>query len=266
MNKTLQTLSVGVAMSIDELQELLTLFPSLTRLNLSEVSQSQPTRAWGSHIGVNLRHLDMLNMSRALVACVPEHVELTCYDEPMEDGTLTLLMQHSDRFGAFKAGRRPLYLREPGRENWSGYVANDILGCCARLRTFDSIEHTLHADELLRQPWACKGLEWLTVQIRGVDRLTEEEQIVVDQVIVPGYPGGLSVDEEASVEKFERCRAQQHGVYDCLVSLTKPRHMNLGYENWYPWMYKSEQWYKVGEMPRSKGTGMANTTSKELRA
>ncbi|KAF8928114.1 hypothetical protein BGZ52_003709 [Haplosporangium bisporale] len=170
-------------------------------------------------------------MSRTPVACVPEHVELTCYDEPTEDGTLTLVMQHPNRFGAFKACRKPLYLGEHRRENWSGYDANEVLGCCARLRTFDSIEHTLHVDEMLRQPWACKGLEWLTVQIRGVSRLTDGEQIVVDRVMVPGYSGDVSVDEEAAVEKFERCQAQQHGVYDRLASLTRLKHLDLGYEN-----------------------------------
>lgn len=231
VNTTLQTLSVSVSISVDELLELLSLFPSLTRLSLFEVSYSQPTRTWSSHVGVHLRQLDVFNMSRALVACVPEHVELTCYDEPTEDGTLTLMMQHPNRFGVFKAGCKPWYLGEPRRENWSGHDANEVLGCCTRLRTFDSIEHTLHVDEMLRQPWACKGLEWLTVQIRGVGRLTDGEQIVVDRVMVPGYSGDLSADEEAAVEKFERCRAQQHGVYDRLASLTRLKHLDLGYEN-----------------------------------
>jgi hypothetical protein len=98
---------------------------------------------------------------------------------------------------------------------------------------------------MLRQPWACMGLEWLSCRIVGVDRLNDAEQSLVDRVMAHGYAVPLSDEERAAVEKFQRCRAQHHGVYDRLASLTKLKHLDLGYENRYPWQYKSGDSYEA---------------------
>ncbi|KAF9294251.1 hypothetical protein BGZ74_011356 [Mortierella antarctica] len=95
----------------------------------------------------------------------------------------------------------------------------------------DSLVSFIHTDEMLRQPWACIGLEQLTCRIVGVDRLNESEQLTVDQMIASGYSGELSMEQVKAVEKFDRCQAQQHGVYDRLAKLTRLKHLDLGFEN-----------------------------------
>ncbi|KAG0356068.1 hypothetical protein BG005_005008 [Podila minutissima] len=52
--------------------------------------------------------------------------------------------------------------------------------------------------------------------------------------MAPGYTADLSAEEGAAVEKFQRCQAQHHGVYDRLARLTKLKHLDLGYENGIP--------------------------------
>ncbi|KAG0258132.1 hypothetical protein BGZ95_005047, partial [Linnemannia exigua] len=120
---------------------------------------------------------------------------------------------------------------------------NQFLVTHPHLREFDSIENFIKVDEMLREPWACMGLERLTCQIVGVDRLNKEEEAVVARVMAPGYLGELTEEETSAVEKFHRCRAQHHGVYDRLASLTRLKHLNLGYENRHPRGYMDADRY-----------------------
>ncbi|KAF9536859.1 hypothetical protein EC957_009517 [Mortierella hygrophila] len=92
----------------------------------------------------------------------------------------------------------------------------------------------------------CMGLEWLTCRIEGLDRLTHVEEETVAQIMAPGHSADLSEEETGVVEKFNRCRAQHHGVYDRLASLTRLKHLDLGYENRNPWTFKGGDRY-VGE-------------------
>ncbi|KAG0226734.1 hypothetical protein BGW41_004087 [Actinomortierella wolfii] len=96
---------------------------------------------------------------------------------------------------------------------------------------------------MLRQPWACMGLERLACRIVGVDRLTPEEEIVASQILKPGYSATLSAEETLIVQKFNRCCAQYHGVYNALARLTRLKHLDLGYENRYPWAFKGGMYY-----------------------
>ncbi|KAF8942082.1 hypothetical protein BGZ47_006903 [Haplosporangium gracile] len=82
------------------------------------------------------------------------------------------------------------------------------------------IENFIKVDEMLRQPWTCMGLEWLTCRIVEFDQLTPEEEETTARVMAPEYSTELSEEETGVVEKFTRCRAQHHGVYDRLTSLT----------------------------------------------
>ncbi|KAK3830358.1 MAG: hypothetical protein J3R72DRAFT_456001 [Linnemannia gamsii] len=108
---------------------------------------------------------------------------------------------------------------------------NQFLVTHPNLREFASIMNFIKVDEMLRQPWACMGLERLTCRIVGVDRLNKGEEAVVAKVMATGYLNELTEEDTRAVEKFHRCRAQHHGVYDRLASLTRLKHLNLGYEN-----------------------------------
>ncbi|KAF9292985.1 hypothetical protein BGZ74_011895 [Mortierella antarctica] len=276
VNTTLRALSVigsaltphymGFGITINSLLDILGLFPNLSSLTVPTIGSQVRPQAFGfgsgsaetiprgpekvtprgANIGANLRELVVANVHdyATLMKHLPDRVELTWNEEPVGDNRIPLqLPEHSTRFGVFKATHRPWYIDEGARLDHD--VANDLLVTSSRLRVFDSIRHYIRVDEMLRQPWACMGLEWLSCRIVGMDRLDDEEQPQVDRVMAPGYTADLSAEEGAAVEKFQRCQAQHHGVYDRLACLTKLKHLDLGYENRYPWQYKGGNTYEV---------------------
>ncbi|KAG0348270.1 hypothetical protein BG005_011654 [Podila minutissima] len=258
VNTTLRTLTMEATLNVNDLHTLLGLFPNLSMLTLYMVThpeeddhpdhdqiQAQATTTT-TPVGTNLVAFNAMLKDGKIPLCLPQHVELTYHDHTSESEMPLVLTQHPTRFTVFKALHSPWSLEEERRGRRDRDHANEVLASCARLRVFDSITRYICADEMLRRPWACMGLEWLSCRIVGVDRLTDVEQAMVGRVMAPGYMGELSVDEAAAVEKFQRCRTQQHGVYDRLASLTRLRHLDLGCGNRYPWTYRSEGWYDVG--------------------
>lgn len=123
---------------------------------------------------------------------------------------------------------------------------NRVLSINSHLLKFDSVQNYIRVDEMLKLPWTCMGLEWLACRFIGVDRLKEEEEVVVARVMMSGYSAELTEEETRAVEKFHQYRAQQHGVYDRLASLTRLKHLNLGGEDRGPWNYKAGSGY-IGE-------------------
>ncbi|KAF9904863.1 hypothetical protein EC991_002293 [Linnemannia zychae] len=148
----------------------------------------------------------------------------------------------------FRATGNPWYIDESRRNPHDR--PNQVLVDCASLREFHFIEHYLWADEMLKKPWACLGLEWLSCRIVGLDRLNDEEKGVVDRVRMRTNDAGagttdmMTEEETAAMEKFYRCQRQHHGVYDQLAQLTRLKHLDLGYESRYPWTYKSGEHYE----------------------
>ncbi|KAF9302997.1 hypothetical protein BGZ74_004515 [Mortierella antarctica] len=254
VNTTLRTLTVHNALSINSLLDVLGLFPNLSSLTVPmimvrDAQQPQPqSPGFGKvtssvsanvlprvpSIGANLRELIVTNVDdyATLLKLLPDHVELTWFERTQNCMVVPLkLPEHSTRFGVFKAPGRPWYIDEVLEDRPLHDVANELFVTSSRLRVFDSIRHFVHVDEMLRQPWACMGLEWLTCRIVGLDRLKDTEQALVDRVLAPGYTSDLSAEEGAAVEKFQRSRAQHHGIYDRLASLSKLKHLELGFEN-----------------------------------
>lgn len=78
-----------------------------------------------------------------------------------------------------------------------------------------------------------------------MDRLTDKEQALVSRVMASGFKDDVSAEEVAAIERFERCRAPQHGINDRLASLTRLKHLDLGYENRDPWTRKCDGFYEV---------------------
>ncbi|KAF9318222.1 hypothetical protein BG003_011616 [Podila horticola] len=270
VNTTLRTLTVHGSLSINNLLDVLSLLPNLSSLTLTKIGvravQQQPPELGfefgmassflpehvcprDHSVGANLRELnvDSVGDYDTLLKHLPDHIELT-WNEPIStyNSVPLQLPEHSTRFSVFKAPFPPWYIDEEFEPRAPhDFVANELLTTSSRLRVFDSIRHFILVDEMLRRPWLCMGLEWLTCRILGVNRLTDEEQSLAERVMVPGYSSDLSAEEAAAVEKFERCRAQHHGVYDHLARLTRLRHLDLGYENRYPWTCKIGDVYEV---------------------
>ncbi|KAF9080251.1 hypothetical protein BGX23_002408 [Mortierella sp. AD031] len=163
----------------------------------------------------------------------------------LDDDLALMLTRRCLEIESFRATFQPWYVWDRRETRPNHDPANRFLVAHQHLRVFDSIQNFIRVDEMLSQPWACMGLEWLTCRIVDVDRLSPEEERVVARVMAPGYSDKLSEEELVAVEKFNGCRAQHHGVYDRLASLTRLKHLDLGYENRYPWTFKTDNYYEA---------------------
>ncbi|KAK3830356.1 MAG: hypothetical protein J3R72DRAFT_528047 [Linnemannia gamsii] len=227
--------------TISGLLTLLEVFPNLTHLRVREV-RSNPSEPWESSFiplssslrsgGRSLRNFDCFMCCdwSTLLRLIPSIVEWNGV-RSLRVGEATVLEElFGPRLESFRTTLHPSSDGYPdSRPHYD--PTNQFLVTHPNLREFDSIENLIKVDEMLRQPWACMGLERLTCRIVGVDRLNKGEEAVVAKVMAPGYLNELTEEDTRAVEKFHRCRAQHHGVYDRLASLTRLKHLNLGYEN-----------------------------------
>ncbi|KAI8363742.1 hypothetical protein B0O80DRAFT_421431 [Mortierella sp. GBAus27b] len=112
---------------------------------------------------------------------------------------------------------------------------------CPTLKVFDGVELCLKAEDIVREPWACREIESLRCRIVGVDRLTDDEQKVYDKV-VEANPGlmdnteeailGLVDVEQAVVRKLKQSQEQQKQVYGALGKLAQLKllYLRLAYD------------------------------------
>ncbi|KAG0093909.1 hypothetical protein BGZ92_000024 [Podila epicladia] len=259
MNTTLRTLTVHNGFTINGLLDLLSLFPNLSSLTVPIIGAKSTRKSSeimtlaglgdimadlfvpehilprDPSVGANLRELVAMTVVdyTTFLKHLPDHVELTWFD------------------GSWTRGHMESEIRARHDE------ANELLVTSSRLRVFDSIWHYIRVDEMLRQPWACMGLEWLSCQIIGMERLDAGDQFMVDRVMAPGYSDKLDAQERAAVDKFERCRDLHHRVYDRLASLTKLKHLDLGFEDRdlyvllynYTYYVDGKQYFEYGRPP-----------------
>ncbi|KAF9143148.1 hypothetical protein BG015_000524 [Linnemannia schmuckeri] len=150
------------------------------------------------------------------------------------------LTTHCPRFEVFRWISQSWNLDTNRQEDQD--ATNQFFVDMSYLRVFDSAWQYIQVDEMLRQPWTCLGLEWLTCRIVGIDRLTNEEQALVNGVLSTPKElatGLWSQEEVAAIDKLHRCQRQQHGVYDQLAKLTRLKHLDLGHEPPYHMIYRS---------------------------
>ncbi|KAF9090349.1 hypothetical protein BGX29_011526 [Mortierella sp. GBA35] len=244
INPNLRSLSARGNTTIAGLHELLGIFPNLKTLELDCIANDSgstghqlPPPPFEGH---SLRRLQTVAHDwDTLLRYFPSIVVWETEEMLNEEVTL-YLRERMPQIESFRTTHQPQYIDESRPES---DPANQFLVTNRHLKEFDSIQHHLWVDDMLRQPWACMGLEWLTCRIVGVDRLFPEEEDIVTRVMATGYSVELSAEESGAVEKFNRCRAQHHGVYDRLASLTRLKHLDFGYENRYTWTSKSEEYY-----------------------
>ncbi|KAF9541537.1 hypothetical protein EC957_002973 [Mortierella hygrophila] len=97
-----------------------------------------------------------------------------------------------------------------------------IIESCPDLEELDAISHKFEAQRLLDCQWASSRLIVFRVQIIGVERLTAEQQDVMDTLVGSGrlrldnstdlQQDSLSEDERRAVSQLQRSRLQQHEV------------------------------------------------------
>ncbi|KAG0364465.1 hypothetical protein BGX24_004597, partial [Mortierella sp. AD032] len=124
---------------------------------------------------------------------------------------------------------------------------------CPNLTTLDAISHSIAADYILAEPWACRDLETFRCQITGMNRLTVKEEEIYkawaakpsvedkkEEEMVAVDPNNK--DEAQHIVKVmevlkEQLRCQKHHkrVYRRLAEMTQLRVLDLGYEFRYPY-------------------------------
>ncbi|KAG0267223.1 hypothetical protein DFQ27_009004 [Actinomortierella ambigua] len=249
---------------LDGLVELLEIFPRLEHLRIGTVKSwtknttaTTPVNEETSLVlpaattaigGPFLKHLDASVFDWAVILKLIPSIAKWDTVEMLDEETAAFLASHCPNLESVRALHTPWFIDDMGPDRGDD-PANQLLVSHARLRVFDNIHHHIKVDEMLRRPWACMGLEWLSCRIVGVVRLMDEEELVVARVMAPDYTTELTASETRVVERFRQSRAHHRGVYERLASLTRLKHLDLGYENRYPWEYKGGETYvgKDGE-------------------
>ncbi|KAK3830363.1 MAG: hypothetical protein J3R72DRAFT_528052 [Linnemannia gamsii] len=253
---SLRVLDVG-AMTINGVLTLLEVFPNLTHLRVDGIRWNPTGPCESSYIplppsqrsgGQFLKNFDCRFVFDwdALLKNIPSIVEWNNGSSLSAEEVKYLDELFGPRLESFRASHLPPNPEDYPDSRSRDDPTNQFIVTHPNLREFDSIDNRIKVDEMLRQPWACMGLERLTCQIVEVNRLNKEEETLIAKVMAPGYLIELTEEETRVVEKFHRCRAQHHGVYDRLASLTRLKHLNIGYENRDPWEYKGGEAY-IGE-------------------
>lgn len=260
-NSSLRVLNAGTyrlhsreSTTLNGFLTLLGMFPNLVRLGVGKVRPNPSSSLDPTFIplpphplgGQFLKRLDAIvedwdTILRYITSIVEWGPDLMQTERDM-----SRLAERLPKIESFESPYASLNFDE---ETYPGAVhdpANRFLSTNSHLLKFDSIRNCIRVDEMLRLSWTCMGLEWLTCRVVGVDRLKEKEEAAVARVMVPGYSAELTEEETRAVEKFHRCRAQHHGVYDRLASLARLKHLDLGCENRNPWEYKAGHRY-IGE-------------------
>ncbi|KAF9129555.1 hypothetical protein BGX30_013911, partial [Mortierella sp. GBA39] len=212
---SLKILRAGGITTVNGLLTLLGIFPKLTQLALWKIEENPrytsspnytplPPAPFG---GQSLRELDCIvedwdTVLRYIPSIAVWEIGSRCF---LEDVALLLKDRclNLETLRAFPPcfidERYIRYMRYmPGIRG--NDPTNQFLITHRHLREFDSIRNFIKVDEMLREPWTCMGLEWLTCRIVGLDRLTPIEEGTVARIMASGYSADLSEEETGVVE------------------------------------------------------------------
>lgn len=277
LSTTLRTLSLTSTLTTSRLIDLLSLFPNISNLSLGlyipDFKVHQPPRRYGVQlpspppvpvpetlsrdpsIGANLHVLSITAVYEweSLLALLPNLKELT-HSQRLTDSLALSLVERCPKLQVIRShrGRWSPDNRTTNDDYTSamGVFAHQMLAVNSQLHVLDMIAYVLRVDEMLRRPWVCLGLEQLSCQIRGLARLSEDEESMARRARAPCNIDHQELggeDEQHAVKKFERCRDQHYGVYDRLASLTRLRYLDLGLENRVPEVDSDDEEYYEDE-------------------
>ncbi|KAK3818226.1 MAG: hypothetical protein JOS17DRAFT_757391 [Linnemannia elongata] len=104
-----------------------------------------------------------------------------------------------------------------------------LLKNCPNLKKFDGIRHVL-SGSIWEEPWVCRGLTFLRCQIKGVQRLSSQDQERYNIIATRAGDDSLSDDDIRLVQLHTTSLQQQMKIYGKLATLTQLRVLNLGGE------------------------------------
>ncbi|KAF9350769.1 hypothetical protein BGX26_011124 [Mortierella sp. AD094] len=266
-NPAIKSLNINTDVSASTLQKILSAFTNLEDLTVASFTNgsliSEEQTLLSSPIpGSKLKSLATsdLEYSGDLLASVaiflPNLTKLRTGH--LSETVVRALVMHCRNLEIVISGRDPYYPGEQTQDRLEHDPINQLFVSCPNLKVFNGIEHYLNADDLIRQPWACHGLEKLRCRIVGIERLDEEEETIYDAVTAKlgdGTTGlrddvNLSEEERAVVQKVKQSREQQWKVYARLASLKSLKCLDMGYES------RDSRTYKNGERYISEYDGV----------
>ncbi|KAH7044419.1 hypothetical protein BKA57DRAFT_440512 [Linnemannia elongata] len=104
-----------------------------------------------------------------------------------------------------------------------------LLKNCPTLKKFDGIRHVL-SGSVWEEPWVCQGLTFLRCQVKGVQRLSSQDQERYSVIATRTEHDTLSEDDVRLVQLHATSLEQQKKIYRKLATLTQLRVLDLGGE------------------------------------
>ncbi|KAF8928673.1 hypothetical protein BGZ47_001483 [Haplosporangium gracile] len=109
----------------------------------------------------------------------------------------------------------------------------EMLETCLDLEELDAIHHKMEVQSILMRPWVCAQMTVFRCQIVGVNRLTVEEQKVVDSLVASGRlrsRDSLEGEERLAVDRLAESREHQQAILGRIGQWTSLKTLCFGYE------------------------------------
>ncbi|KAF9949790.1 hypothetical protein BGZ65_007059 [Modicella reniformis] len=162
---------------------VMTVLPNLECLELVDLDdQNVPEYLTVLEQGSRLKRLRVsatVNLV-PLLPYIPKLRELKVKN--MTDDSFGALATYCKKLEVLEWIQNPRFIDEHfGRPNQDGL--HQLLVSCSTLKVFDGIERFVNADDIIREPWACRKIEKLCCRIVGIERLTETEQVIYNRIV-----------------------------------------------------------------------------------
>ncbi|KAG0282344.1 hypothetical protein BGZ96_000579 [Linnemannia gamsii] len=121
-----------------------------------------------------------------------------------------------------------------------------MLETCLDLEELDAIHHKMEVQSILVKPWVCTQMKVFRCQIIGVNRLTVEEQRVVDSYVASGRlcsRDSLEGEERLAVERLVESREHQQAILGRIGQWTSLKTLCFGHE------YRNHRLYQLDKPP-----------------
>ncbi|KAF9137409.1 hypothetical protein BG015_002732 [Linnemannia schmuckeri] len=122
----------------------------------------------------------------------------------------------------------------------------EMLETCLDLEELDAIHHKMEVQSILVRPWVCAQMTVFRCQIVGVNRLTVEEQKVVDPLAASGRlysRDSLEGEERLAVERLAESWEHQQAILGRIGQWTSLKTLCFGHE------YRNYRLHQLDEPP-----------------
>ncbi|KAF9365672.1 hypothetical protein BGX34_009007 [Mortierella sp. NVP85] len=105
-----------------------------------------------------------------------------------------------------------------------------FLVSCSSLKVLNGIRQFIKADDMIREPWACRRIEVLRCRVVGIKRFNEEPLHGIVELATE-YSPELMVRDQSWKQMHKSYHEQQRSVYKRLADLKHLKQLDLGLKN-----------------------------------